>query len=166
MQHQLPQHSETILSEWVDYNGHMNVAYYVLIFDHATDVLLDYVGLNEKHRNITSESVFVVESHIVYEQEVLEGTKIEIETLVLDVDDKRLQVFMTMREVETGMTAATIEIMMLYVDLKIRKSTPFPTHIKLELARLKENNSSLIQPSQIGRQIGLKKLHNCKIILA
>jgi acyl-CoA thioesterase FadM len=47
MQHQLPRHSETVLTDWVDYNGHMNVAYYVLIFDHATDVLLNHVGLNE-----------------------------------------------------------------------------------------------------------------------
>ena len=166
MQHQLPQHSETVISDWVDYNGHMNVAYYVMIFDNATDVLLDYVSLNEKHRKATSESVFVIESHIVYEQEVLEGTRIEIETLVLDVDDKRLQLFMTMREVETSVTTATIEIMLLYVDLKTRKSASFPTHIKHELSRLKENSLSLINPSQIGRQIGFKKLNNSKIILA
>ena len=157
MQHQLPRHSETILGDWVDYNGHMNVAYYVLIFDHATDVLLDYVGLNEKHRNITSESVFVVESHIVYELEVLEGVQIEVETQVLDVVDKRLQVFMTMRETENSDMVATIEIMMLYVDLKTRKSTPFPTHIMLQLSQIKESHSSLIQPPQIGRQIGFKK---------
>jgi len=159
MQHQLPRHSETILSDWVDYNGHMNVAYYVLIFDHATDVLLDHVGLNEKHRNMTSESVFVVESHITYAQEVLEGAKVEIETLVLDVDDKRLQVFMTMREAGFSVTVATIEIMILHVDLSTRKSTPFPIQIKLELSQLKEKHSSLIQPSQIGRQIKFRKAH-------
>jgi len=158
MQHQLPRHSETVLSNWVDYNGHMNVAYYVLIFDHATDVLLDFVGLNEKYRNITSKSVFVVESHITYAQEVLEGAKIEIETLVLDIDDKRLHVFMTMREAQSGVTAATIEIMGLHVDLNTRKSTPFPTQIKLELFQLKEKHSSLIQSSQIGHQVGFKKL--------
>ena len=154
---QLPRHTETVLSDWVDYNGHMNVAYYVLIFDHATDVLLDHVGLNEQHRNMTSESVFVVESHTIYKQEVLEGTNIEVETLVLDVDDKRLQVFMTMREAETGVTAATIEIMILHVDLNTRKSSPFPTQIKLKLSQLKAKHSSLIQPLQIGRRVKFKK---------
>ena len=159
MQHKLPQHSETVLSDWVDYNGHMNVAYYVLIFDHATDVLLNHVGLNAKHRNMTSESVFVVESHITYLQEVLEGEKIEIETLVLDVDDKRLQVFMTMYESGSSVLKATIEIMILHVDLSTRKSTPFPAQIKLELSQLKDKHSSLMQPSQIGRQIGFRKTH-------
>ena len=153
MQQQLLQHSETVLSDWVDYNGHMNVAYYVLIFDRATDVLLNYVGLNEKHRNMTSESVFVVESHITYAKEVLEGAKIEIETLVLNVDEKRLHLFMTMHEAGTRMTVSAIEIMILYVDLNTRKAAPFPTQIKLELSQLKEKHSSLILPSQIGRQI-------------
>ena len=157
MQHQLPRHSETVLTDWVDYNGHMNVAYYVLIFDHATDVLLNHVGLNEEYRNRTSESVFVVESHIAYTQEVLEGTKVEIETLVLDLDDKRLHIFMIMREIGSGTTAATIEIMILHVNLNTRKSSPFPTQIKLELKQLIEKHSSLIQPSQIGRQIRFKK---------
>ena len=156
MQHQLPQHSETVLSDWVDYNGHMNVAYYVLIFDHATDLLLNYVGLDEKHRNMTSESVFVVESHITYTQEVLEGAKVEIEILVLDIDDKRLQVFMTMREAGSSVPAATIEIMMLYINLNTRKSTAFSTQIKLELSHLKEKHSLLIPPSQIGRRIGFR----------
>ena len=157
MQHQLPRHSETVLTDWVDYNGHMNVAYYVLIFDHATDVLLNHVGLNENYRNRTSESVFVVESHIVYSHEVFEGRKVEIETLILDVDDKRLHIFMTMREIGSSITAATIEIMILHVDLNTRKSSSFPTQIKLVLSQLKEKHRSFIQPSQIGRQIRFKK---------
>ena len=153
MQKQLPQHSEKILTDWVDYNGHMNVAYYVLIFDHATDVLLNHVGLDEKYRYKASKSVFVVESHITYTQEILEGTKIEIETLVLDIDKKRLHVFMTMRKIGSSMTAATIELMILHVNLITRKSSPFPDQIKLELEKLKEQHSSLIKSSQIGRQI-------------
>jgi acyl-CoA thioester hydrolase len=99
----------------------------------------------------------VVESHIAYTQEVLEGTNVEIETLILDVDDKRLNVFMTIREIGFSITAATIEIMILQVDLNTRKSTPFSTQIKLVLSQLKENHSSFIQPSQIGRQIRFKK---------
>ena len=73
MQKQLPQHSEIVTNDWVDYNGHMNVAYYVLIFDHATDVLMNHISLDQEHRNATGGSMFVVESHIVYEQEVMEG---------------------------------------------------------------------------------------------
>lgn len=157
MQKNLPQHSETVSSDWVDYNGHMNVAYYVLIFDHATDVLLDHIGLDQEHRDATDGSVFVVESHIVYAQEVMEGTTVVIDTLVLDVDDKRLHLFMTMREAGSEETAATIEIMILHVDLNTRKSAPFPAHIKRQLSELKDQHASRVQPAQIGRKIGIRK---------
>ena len=157
MQKQLPQHSEIVTNDWVDYNGHMNVAYYVLIFDHATDVLMNHIRLDQEHRNANGGSMFVVESHIVYEQEVMEGSTVEIDTLVLDVDDKRLHLFMTMREAGSDVTAATIEIMILHVDLNTRKSTPFPIHIKQELSELKEQHASSAQPSQIGRKIGIRK---------
>jgi acyl-CoA thioester hydrolase len=157
MQKQLPQHSEIVTNDWVDYNGHMNVAYYVLIFDHATDVLMNHISLDQEHRNATGGSMFVVESHIVYEQEVMEGINVEIDTLVLDVDDKRLHLFMTMREAGSDVTAATIEMMILHVDLNTRKSAPFPIHIKQELSELKEQHASSAQPSQIGRKIGIRK---------
>ena len=101
--------------------------------------------------------MFVVESHIVYAQEVMEGSTVEIDTLVFDVDDKRLHLFMTMREAGSDVTSATIEIMILHVNLNTRKSAPFPDHIKQELSALKAQHASSAQPSQIGRKIGIRK---------
>ena len=153
-------HTETVQSDWVDYNGHMNVAYYVLIFDHATDVLLEHVGLNENYRNRTGGSVFVVESHIIYESEVLEGAIVEVTTRILDVDDKRLHLFHTMREAGSDRIAATIEIMILHVNLQTRESAAFANSIKIELSRIMENQRSTPTPPQAGKQIGMKRLKN------
>ena len=153
-------HTETIQSDWVDYNGHMNVAYYVLIFDHATDVLLEHVGLNEDYRNLTRGSVFVVESHIIYENEILVGALVEVTTRILDVDDKRLHLFHSMREVESDRITATIEIMILHVNLKTRKSSPFANSIKVELSRILEKQRSAPTPPQAGRKIAIKRLKN------
>ena len=149
-------HFETVRSDWVDYNGHMNVAYYVLIFDHATDALLEHVGLNEEYRTRTNGSVFVVESHIIYENEVLAGVNVEVDTRILAVDDKRLHLFLSMRENGSNSTAATIEIMILHVDLKTRKSSPFAQSIKTELSRIMGNQSSEPIPPQAGRQIAIR----------
>ncbi|MEK9723750.1 MAG: thioesterase family protein, partial [Rhodospirillaceae bacterium] len=82
-------HRETVRPDWVDYNGHMNVAYYVLVFDHATDVLLDHIGLDAAHRTATGNSVFVAEAHVTYDQEVMEGAALRVTTQVLDTDAKR-----------------------------------------------------------------------------
>ena len=66
-------HRENVQHDWVDYNGHMSVAYYLLVFDHATDALLDLIGLNQRHREITGKSVFVAEAHLTYENEVIDN---------------------------------------------------------------------------------------------
>lgn len=146
-------HSETVVGDWIDYNGHMNVAYYVLIFDHATDDLLETVGINAAYREAHNKSLFVAESHIVYKQEVLEGTQIEIETQILNADDKRLHLFQTMRESTSKQSAATIETLLVHVDLNIRKAAPFPDFLKSKLASHVKPQSTHPLPTHIGRQI-------------
>lgn len=146
-------HREIVLGEWVDYNNHMNVAYYVLIFDHATDAFLDLVGLNESYRKASGGSIFVVESHIIYGQEILQGTSVEISTHLLNVDDKRMHLFHTMRPAGSDDIAATIEIMALHVDLTTRKSAPFPSDIKSHLQQTADQHLNFAAPTNAGRQI-------------
>ena len=81
-------HAETVRPEWIDYNGHMNVAYYVLVFDRATDTLFDALGLGAAYRQATDLTLFVVESHILYEREVALGAPLRIESRILGVDGK------------------------------------------------------------------------------
>src|SRR6185312_10752973 len=102
---------------WIDYNGHMNVAYYMLMFDRATDVLFDRLGLGAAYRQRTSHTLFVLEAHITYEREVKEGDMLRIATQLIDADAKRLHLFHTMYHEAEGYRAATNELLTLHVDL-------------------------------------------------
>ncbi|MCW9045598.1 MAG: thioesterase family protein [Alphaproteobacteria bacterium] len=150
-------HTETVQPEWIDYNGHMNVAYYVLAFDHATDALFDHLGIGEKYRLETNSSLFVVESHITYDYEVSEGEPLRFTTQILDSDDKRLHFFHQMYHAEKGYLAATTELMSIHVDLNERKTSSFPPEIANKIDNLKKSHAKLTKPLQVGRVLAIKK---------
>ncbi len=95
-------HEEQVQPAWVDYNGHMNVAYYVLVFDHGTDALLDLLDMGDDYRKKTNSSDFVVESHISYMREVVEGDSLQIATLLMGFDEKRMHLFHHMYHRNSG----------------------------------------------------------------
>ncbi|MCF3627536.1 thioesterase family protein [Thalassospiraceae bacterium LMO-SO8] len=150
-------HRETVQPDWVDYNGHMNLAYYVLVFDHATDALQDVVGLGATYRKATGGSVFVVEAHLIYDNEVHLGEEMRVRPRVLDVDEKRLHLFHEMFAGDDDRLAATNELMILHVDLKSRRAAPFPPPVLAHLERLKAAHGILPKPAQAGRHIVMKK---------
>ncbi len=148
-------HAETALPEWVDYNGHMNVAYYVLVFDHATDALLDHVGLGPAYREEARASVFVVEAHVTYEREVHAGQRLHVSTQVLGADGKRLHLFHRMYADGSPDVAATNELMILHMDMTSRRTTPFPTGVLQTLQSLAADHAALGAPEQAARSIGI-----------
>ena len=150
-------HRESVRAEWVDYNGHMNVAYFVLVFDHATDTLFDHVGLDESYRAETNNSVFVVEAHVTYDQEVLEGAALRVTTQILDIDDKRLHLFHRMYAGDSDDLLATNELMILHMDMDIRRSAPFPKKALTCFQRLAKEHQALGRPGQSGREIGIRR---------
>jgi len=150
-------HQETVVPEWIDYNGHMNVAYYVLVFDHATDALFDHVGIGESYRNEHDSSLFVVESHITYDREVALGDPLRITTQILDNDEKRLHFFHRMFHATEGYLAATTELLSLHVDMKSRRTAPFPDEPLKKLEALKTDHLAVPKPEQAGRIIGIRK---------
>ena len=118
--------SKKIIKEWTDYNGHMNVAYYVLIFDlFGAEILMDKFQMGEESAKKTKKSTMVVESHITYNQEVKEGDEVDVNLLYFDHDKKRLQYKLEMIHKEKKFLASTIEILSLYVDLDQRKVSEF-----------------------------------------
>ena len=118
--------SKKIIKEWTDYNGHMNVAYYVLIFDlFGAEVLMDKFKMGEESAKKTKKSTMVVESHITYNQEVKEGDEVDVNLLYFDHDKKRLQYKLEMVHKEKKFLASTVEILSLYVDLNQRKVSEF-----------------------------------------
>ena len=127
--------SKKIIKEWTDYNGHMNVAYYVLIFDlFGAEILMDKFKMGEESAKKMKKSTMVVESHITYNQEVKEGDEVDVNLLFFDHDKKRLQYKLEMIHKEKKFLVSTIEILSLYVDLNQRKVSEFENE-KTELMK-------------------------------
>jgi acyl-CoA thioester hydrolase len=146
-----------VQAEWIDYNGHMNVAYYVLVFDQATDLLFSHLDLGGDYRHATNHSVYVAEAHVTYEREVKAGDVLRVTTQLVDADGKRLHFFHTMYHADAGYRAATIELLALHVDLGGPRSVPFPAAQRVAVEALLREHKALVRPPQLGRVIGIRR---------
>ena len=118
--------SQKIIKEWIDYNNHMNVSYYLLIFDkYGADTLNNIFKMGEHSAKTTGKSTMIVESNITYNQELKVNDEVDINLIYFDHDKKRLQYKMEMIHKEKKFLASTIEILALYVDLNERKVAEF-----------------------------------------
>ena len=135
--------SKKIVKDWTDYNGHMNVAYYVLIFDiYGAEKLMSDFKMGEHSAKTTNKSTMVVESHITYNQEVKEGEEVDVNLVYCDHDKKRILYKLEMIHKEKKFLAATLEALSLYVDLGQRKVAEFEDEkIKLMDNFISENKS-------------------------
>lgn len=152
-----PLYRATVAPEWIDYNGHMNVAYYVLAFDRATDRLFDYLEIGEAYRRATHHSVFALEAHVTYERELRQDDEFVIATRLIDADSKRLHLFHAMTRVKDNELSATIEVMGLHVDMAGPKSAPLPEVAYAKVEALLAEHRLLPPPPQLGRQIGIRR---------
>lgn len=139
-----------VISDWTDYNGHMNVAYYTLIFNLATDVFYPLVGLGEPYKEKTGNSTFALEAHTCYQREGSLGDVVEVTTQLLGFDEKRLHFFNTMRHAEEGYQMATIELLSIHVDLSKPKVIPLPDEPMRLLAGMMESHGELPIPPEVG----------------
>jgi acyl-CoA thioester hydrolase len=149
-------HEESVQSTWVDYNGHMNVAYYILVFDHGTDALFELLDMGPDYRARTESSNFVVESHICYIREVVEGDPLQVASILLMHDNKRMHLFHHMYNGETGQLCATIELMTVHVDMISRHSSFFLEETLLNLRNYIKDQATFRYPEQAGSVIGIK----------
>ena len=118
--------SQKIVKDWIDYNNHMNVSYYLLIFDkYGADTLNNIFKMGEHSARTTKKSTMIVESHITYNQELQLNDEVDINLVYFDHDRKRLQYKMEMVHKEKKYLASIIEILALYVDLNERKVSEF-----------------------------------------
>ena len=146
----------TVLPEWIDYNDHMNVAYYLLAFDHAVDALWDVFGLTHEYILTHSSSTIAAESHVTWQREIVEGAPYVITTQILAYDEKRIHQFQRMYHAEDGFLAATCEWMNLHFDTNIRRITPWPEKIRARVAEFADNQAQIPWPEQAGRRIHVK----------
>lgn len=129
---------QVVQPEWIDYNGHLSEAYYVLVFGFATDSLMDDVGLDEAYRERTACSLYTVEAHVRYLHEVPDGAELEVRTRVLGAAAKKVRFCHEMTV--AGRLVATEEILALHVDAAHGRTAPFPPGVA-------ERLSALVQPA-------------------
>ena len=124
--------TKKIIKEWTDYNGHMNLSYYILVFDIGAEVILSKFKMGEHSAKTTKKSTMVVETHTTYNQEVKEGDEVDVFISYFDHDNKRLLYKLEMYDKIKNTLSATTEILALYIDLNIRKVTKFE-HEKIKI---------------------------------
>ena len=149
--------NQTIKKEWTDYNNHMNMAYYVLVFDQTWEIILEKFKMGEKSAKDTQRSTMVVETRTTYDGEVKEGDEVEIVLTFFDHDRKRLHFKMEMIEKSSKKLSATIEMLALYIDLSKRKVTEFEDEKIKIMDDFIEKNKSSFKSEDLKFSIKLKK---------
>jgi acyl-CoA thioester hydrolase len=143
--------------EWIDVNGHMNVAWYVLIFDLAGDDLWAEFGITDEYIRETNGSTFAVDCHITYQTELLESDPYTVTSQILAYDEKRIHHFQRLYHAETQVLAATAEWMNLHIDLGTRKVSVWPEWILANLAQITNRQSEFTMPDEVGKQMSIRK---------
>ena len=143
--------------EWIDHNGHMNLAYYTVLFDYATDLMFDVLDLGIGYRRRTDLGTFVTETHNRYELELLVGDKVRVAIQILFADDKRLHLAHEMFRRDNGERAATQELLFLHVDLKARRVCPFPPELHVRVHAAAAAHAALPRPDWVGRPVGVRR---------
>ena len=142
-------------SAWIDYNGHLNMAYYHVFFDRALDELFAALGVGADYLAARNASMFALEAHVCYLREVKAGDQVLVETQHLDHDGKRLHLFQTLRHAAEGYVSATNESVGMHIDMAARRGAPFPAEVAERLAGLAAAHAGLALPDRAGRKIGL-----------
>ncbi len=142
----------TVRADWIDENGHLNLAYYVLLFDWATDALWTPIGLGQALR-ARRYATFAAETHTFYRAELLEGETVVIDSQIIATDAKRLHIAHEMRRVRDDAVAAQQELMFLSVSLDTRRVTPWPESVAAGLREAAVAHRALPCPDWIGRQL-------------
>jgi len=149
--------TEKVIKEYTDYNNHLNVAYYVRIFDIAADVMLDNFKMGGESAKKDKKTTFVAEMHTVYNQEVRLGEEVETHVTYIDHDKKRIHYKLSMFHKEKKYLAATNEVLSLYVDLNKRKVVEFDSDRLKVMDYFIKNNSSKFNSDKLVFSGKLKK---------
>ncbi len=148
----------TVQADWIDYNGHMNVGYYSIAFDQALDVLLsEHLGVGVEHVEASGQGPYVVQAHLHFLAEMLEGEQFSVRFRLLDHDARRLHFFAEMVKDASGEISATQEVLVVNVDLRARRSAPYPDWARRRFARMQADHAALPRAPQIGAPLGIRR---------
>jgi acyl-CoA thioester hydrolase len=140
---------------WIDYNGHLNVAYYNVLFDRAVDEVYELIGLGPDYLKQRGHSTVVAELHVRYLREVREADLLRVTVQMLAYDAKRIHLFEQLLHATENWVSATSESMTLHVDMTAKKVTPFPESVMRKLERMQTAHAVLPRPEAAGRSIAM-----------
>jgi acyl-CoA thioester hydrolase len=146
---------DVVRPEWIDHNQHMNMGYYLVVFDYATDEFLAWAGLDAAHRAAHAVTTFCLEAHVTYHREVRARDPLRFTTQLLAHDAKRLHYIHAMYHAEHGYLAATNELVSLHVSRATRRGAPMAPAVLTRLAAIQRAHDALPRPPQAGRAVGL-----------
>ncbi len=149
--------AQRVEDQWIDYNGHFNMAYYTVIFDRAADEAFAVVGLSPAYVKSTNNSFFTLEAHISYLRELQANDTVIVETQFLDADHKRVHYAQRMLHEKEGWLACVLEVIVSHVDLAAKKTSPFPADMQNRVQQTLEAHQPLPVPPQVGHKIGIPR---------
>jgi acyl-CoA thioester hydrolase len=141
--------------QWIDYNGHLNMAYYNVMFDRAIDELWLELGMGPAYKKERHGSTFTAECHVRYLREIHLGDPVQILIWLLETDNKRLHTFEELRHATEGWLSATSENMSLHMDMKARRVAPFPPDVQERVTAVTRAHSTVARPEGIGRNVAM-----------
>ena len=147
----------TVKDDWIDYNGHLNMAYYNVLFDTAVDQVFEQLGMGPDYVKNRNASFFTAEVHVCYLRELAAGMPVIVSLQLIDFDRKRAHFYQELRHAVEHWLSATSEQMSLHVDMEARKVSPWPQDILANLSALSAAHSVLPRPERSGRHIEIRQ---------
>jgi acyl-CoA thioester hydrolase len=145
-----------IEKDWIDYNGHLNMAYYNVIFDRGSDEVYEMLGIGPSYARERKLTIYTAEVHVCYVQELHLGDRVTVHFQLLDHDEKRLRAYQEIRHVD-GWLAASSESLSLHVDMAGPRVASFPADIAERIAAMRAAHAALPMPERAGRSIGIRR---------
>ncbi|HEY4988019.1 MAG TPA: thioesterase family protein [Bradyrhizobium sp.] len=141
--------------QWIDYNGHLNMAYYNVMFDRAIDQFWLRLGIGPDYMKERRGSTFTAECHVRYLREIHLGDPVQISVFLIAADDKRLHTFEELRHATEAWLSATSENMTIHVDMTARKTAPFPSDIRARIREMADAHAAIPRPEGLGRKVAM-----------
>ena len=149
---------EDVLEEWIDYNGHMNVAYYTLAFDRAIDFFLEEtLGIGPAYVRHANQGPYSLQANYHYLQELKKGDRFRSKVLIIGADKKKIHMVLEMINASNAEKVAICETLLINVDLTLRKSTEYPDWVQDKIQEYKNSCKGFALPREVGKTITLKK---------
>ena len=143
--------------EMIDYNGHVNVAFYVKLFDEGLDILFERIGLSRTYVETRQMSFFALEAHVRYLREISLTDRVRMRLRILDLDPKRIHYWMELVHADESWLSATMESISIHVDMASRRPAPFPDDIMARLTAWHAADAQKPRPEGVGQVIGISR---------